>query len=195
MDELGPRLRDARVAKNLTLEEIAYATKIPKSSLAALEAGRFETLPAPVFVRGFIRAYARVVGADPNPLVRLYEATARPPEPPEDMSLRAVGVRGADARPASEPSRPSRIERHLDPERKLVPLQPVSERRQGGFRSGFALLAVVAVGLLVAAWLLVGGKPQPLDTDARAPTAPVMHDRIDGLPSLDATTGTRAAPR
>jgi len=191
MDELGPRLRDARVAKNLTLEDVAHATKIPKSSLAALEAGRFETLPAPVFVRGFIRAYARVVGTDPNPLVRIYEATARPPEPPEDKSL-TVGPRTAEARAGSEPSR---IEKRLDPERKLVPLQPVSEHRQGGFRGGFALLAVVAVGLLVAAWLLVGGKPQSLDTNARAPTAPVMHERIDGLPSLDATPATRASPR
>ena len=193
MDELGPRLRDARAAKNLTLEEVAHATKIPRSSLACLEAGQFEALPAPVFVRGFIRAYARVVGVDPNPLVRLYEATGRPPEPPADQSFRTVGARTNEGRPGSEPSR---IEKRLDPERKLVPLQPVSERRQGGgFRGGFALLAVVAVGLLVAAWLLVGGKPQQLDTNARAPTAPVMHERIDGLPSLDATPGAGTSPR
>ncbi len=192
MDEVGPKLRDARAAKNLSLEDIAFATKIPRASLAHLEAGRYEALPAAVFVRGFIRAYARVVSLDANTLIRLYEATGRPPEPTQDESIRGLGLRGVDgSRQVEDPNRPNSIERRLDPKRKLVPLQPVSERREGGFRGGYTLLAVVAVGLLVAAWLLVGGKTPSEGTTARLPNAPVMHDRIDGLPSLDADRTVR----
>lgn len=196
MDEVGPKLRDARVAKNLSLEDIAFATKIPRASLAHLEGGRYETLPAAVFVRGFIRAYARVVNLDPNALIRLYEATGRPPEPTQDESIRGLGLRGVDgSRSVEDPNKPANsIERRLDPKRKLVPLQPVSERREGGFRGGYTLLAVVAVGLLVAAWLLVGGKTPSEGTSARLPNAPVMHDRIDGLPSLDADRTNPGSP-
>jgi len=206
MDELGSKLRDARVAKNLTLEDIAHTTKIPGASLAHLEAGRFEALPAPVFVRGFIRAYARVVGVDPSPFVRLYEATGRPLEP-VDESLLGLGPRKTEGRAGDE--RKSAVERRLDPrgpprgaafadpQHRLVPLQPVSERREGSLRGGFALLAIVAVGLLVAAWLLVGSRAPSLDanTNARFPLAPVMPEPIDGLPSLGLGPGTRTAPR
>lgn len=203
MDEVGPRLRDARAAKNLSLEDIAQATKIPKTSLMNLEAGHWDALPAPVFVRGFIRAYARVVGADPAAMVRLYEASPGPAEHPADGFGNQLGARSGDAprqagaRPqtgaspiargpdARPPSRPSAIERQLDPQRKLVPLQPVSYRRDSGLRGGYTLLAVVAVGLLVAAWLLVGGKTPRDTTTARTPLAPLMHERIDGVPSLD----------
>lgn len=185
-------LREARSNKHLTLDQVAAATKIPKSSLAHLEAGRFEALPAPVFVRGFIRAYARVVGLDPNQLVRLFEACtadddprARVPEPSPHLPRAPQG-----------PTSPTNIERRLDTNRKLVPLQPVSERREAGFRGGYTLLAVVAVGLLVAAWFLVGGKT-PGETAAaqRGPTTPALHERIDGLPSLDGGSTTTDAGR
>lgn len=178
-------LRDARIAKNLSLEDIANATKIPRTSLAHLEAGRYEALPAAVFVRGFIRSYARVVNLDANTLIRLFEVTGRPSEPVPDESIRGLGTRNPDgSKNVDDPNRPNAI--RLDPKRKLVPLVPVSERREGGFRGGYTMLAVVAVGLLVAAWLLVGNKTGSESADARLPTAPVMHDRIDGLPSLDA---------
>ena len=47
MDAVGPKLRDARIARSLTLEDIANTTKIPRSSLEHLEAERFDALPAP----------------------------------------------------------------------------------------------------------------------------------------------------
>lgn len=176
MDEVGSKLRDARVAKNLSLEDIATTTKIPRTSLENLEASNFGVLPAPVFVRGFIRAYARVVGADANAMVRLYEASAAPELHPSDGFRPATyGARGESGATDGASDGRSRIERHLDPRRKLVPLQPVSDRYNSGLRPGYTLLAVVAVGLLIAAWLLVGGKnPGDDGVSARTPHIPAL---------------------
>lgn len=198
--EVGQKLRDARTQAGVSLDEVAVATRIPKVSLARLEEGRYDLLPAPVFVRGFIRAYARVIQADPNPFVRLYEARAEAGSPSaatHDAPLSAAAARvGAVGRrlgygPADEPASPRELDRQtrgprLDPAEKLVPLQPVSMRREGGLRGGFMLIAVAAAGLLIAAWVLVGQKKEGADNAAQLPTAPVIHERIDGMPSFDA---------
>ena len=47
----------------------------------ALEADQHADLPAPVYVRGFIRAYCEQVGADPARALRLYDAQAVPDPP------------------------------------------------------------------------------------------------------------------
>ena len=45
-------------------------TRVPLSTLRAIEAGDEENLPAPVFLRGFVRAYAKCVGLDPQAMMR-----------------------------------------------------------------------------------------------------------------------------
>ena len=55
-------------------------TKIPERSLERLEAGRFADLPGDVFVRGFLRSYARCVGLDPEEIVRTYGELATKPD-------------------------------------------------------------------------------------------------------------------
>src|SRR5690606_16750342 len=67
--EMGERLRATRIGHALTLEEAEQTTKINRVYLAALEEGRFETLPAPVYARGFMRSYARYLGIDPEEAV------------------------------------------------------------------------------------------------------------------------------
>jgi cytoskeletal protein RodZ len=67
----GGYLRRAREARRLPLEDVAQKTKIKIEFLRWLEEGALERLPAAVFVRGFARAYAQVVGASQD------EATAR----------------------------------------------------------------------------------------------------------------------
>ena len=68
------RLRDHREQQSLSLDEIASETRIPMRSLQSLESGKFEQLPADVFVRGFLRSYARCVGLDADDTVRRYSA-------------------------------------------------------------------------------------------------------------------------
>jgi cytoskeletal protein RodZ len=60
----GENLRQARQARNITLQEIAASTKISSRALQALEDEHFEQLPGGIFNKGFVRAYARCVGLD-----------------------------------------------------------------------------------------------------------------------------------
>ncbi|MBW1678698.1 MAG: helix-turn-helix domain-containing protein [Deltaproteobacteria bacterium] len=72
MESLGERLRKGREEKNISLEEVARTTKISKSVLRALENDQYNSLPAPVFVRGFIRFYSRYAGLNEKELLSLY---------------------------------------------------------------------------------------------------------------------------
>jgi cytoskeleton protein RodZ len=67
------QLKQAREAKALKLEDIAAKTFIPLRLLKAMDEERFERLPEPVFVQGFIRRYADQVGLDGQAMARQFE--------------------------------------------------------------------------------------------------------------------------
>ena len=71
---LGERLRSARKARALTLEQVCDALHLDESVILALEDERFETLGAPVFVRGHLKTYARLVGLSPDAVLSAYRA-------------------------------------------------------------------------------------------------------------------------
>jgi cytoskeletal protein RodZ len=54
------------------IDQIAAVTKISPTYLRFLEEERFEDLPAPVYVRGFVGAYARCIGLEPERVVSGY---------------------------------------------------------------------------------------------------------------------------
>jgi cytoskeleton protein RodZ len=89
---IGQSLRDARTARNLSLEQAAQDTRISIRFLEALEEEDFTALPAPVYVRGFLRSYANYLGIDPQPLVE---------------GLRANEENGAAHRRSADPFQPS----------------------------------------------------------------------------------------
>jgi cytoskeleton protein RodZ len=66
MAAVGAFLRELRVKRGLSLEELARVTRVARPYLEALENDAFTSLPAPVFTRGFIRAYCQAVGAPPE---------------------------------------------------------------------------------------------------------------------------------
>src|SRR5262245_21128908 len=61
-ETFGSCLRRAREDRALTIGDISASTKVPRSAIEQLEAGTLSSLPAHVFVRGFIRSYAKAVG-------------------------------------------------------------------------------------------------------------------------------------
>ena len=65
----GSRLTAARTAAGLSIAEVARQLKLSPLQVEALETGEHKKLPGPVFVRGFMRNYARLVNLDPVPLI------------------------------------------------------------------------------------------------------------------------------
>lgn len=98
----GEELRRERLIREVTLEEISGATKISIRLLKALESSDLVRLPAPVFTRGFIRAYSRHLGLDPEEMVNAYLADVAPEKGreaggPKSGRLRSRFLRGRRA--------------------------------------------------------------------------------------------------
>ncbi|MGB1252112.1 MAG: helix-turn-helix domain-containing protein [Candidatus Promineifilaceae bacterium] len=76
MDEVGNILRDQREKLGYTLSRAEDRLKIQSRYLTALEEGRYDVLPTPVHVRGYLRNYAKFLELDPQPLLDSYQASA-----------------------------------------------------------------------------------------------------------------------
>jgi curved DNA-binding protein CbpA len=70
----GLRLRRTRLFRGYEIDEIAEATKVSGAHLRNIEDENFIDLPAEVYVRGFVTAYAKTIGLDPKLVVPSYMA-------------------------------------------------------------------------------------------------------------------------
>jgi cytoskeleton protein RodZ len=97
MSTLGIRLRELREAKGVSLDDIARSTRVGRRHLEALETDTWAELPAPVFVKGFIRAYCDFLDASPDEPLRLYQEASGEPVKAERVqrATRAVPSRRA----------------------------------------------------------------------------------------------------
>jgi cytoskeletal protein RodZ len=77
MESIGRYLRQAREARAMSVEEISRATRIPVVSIEKIEADHFDDLPGEVFVRGFLRSYARAVSLSVEDVLAMYTASRR----------------------------------------------------------------------------------------------------------------------
>lgn len=100
MESIGRHLKSAREARGMSVEEIARATRIPIASVERIEADHFDDLPGEVFVRGFLRAYARAVSMPVDDVLARYTASRRvawvtpvPIASPQGQSSRPAGRR------------------------------------------------------------------------------------------------------
>jgi cytoskeleton protein RodZ len=73
MKSLGEYLRAERLARGISLEQISADTRISMNMLHAIEDGNNEQLPAPVLIKGFLRAYAKQIGLDPEGVIIEYQ--------------------------------------------------------------------------------------------------------------------------
>ena len=82
MPALGERFRAAREARGLTLSEVAEQIRIRSVYLGAIEEENWPVIGAPVYIRGFLRTYARALSLDPEEAVRDFNELTAAPEPP-----------------------------------------------------------------------------------------------------------------
>src|SRR5215218_8981942 len=102
---VGRRLRLAREGRGLSVAEVAARTKIPMRQLTCIEGEEYDQVPGGIFVRGHIRAMARVVGLDPLDATEHFEEETRP-RPPVMPTQQEEENRGPRMRMAAEPAEP-----------------------------------------------------------------------------------------
>lgn len=84
----GKRLAEARRLRDVSIVEIAKELHLDEPKVRALEQNRFDTLGAPVFVKGYIRKYAELVGVPVDAVLADYAQFERRDEPPPIVGLR-----------------------------------------------------------------------------------------------------------
>lgn len=151
MKEIGDLLREARVKRKLSLEEINDTTKIRLDQLEAIEAGDFQKLPGEVYVKGFIMNFARAVGLDEHEVLQKYYELKR--------------VAETEASPADEELPDDRFSsgegplppRYVPPEisRSGQPFKVEKQKLRNSLRKK-AYLKLVIGGLILAVLLACG---------------------------------------
>ena len=70
----GERLASKRSEKELSINQVAREIKIEPHVIEMIENNEFESIGAPVFVKGYLRQYSELVGLDPNLIIEKYNA-------------------------------------------------------------------------------------------------------------------------
>ena len=157
MSSFGEELRRERELREISLREIAEATKISLRYLDALERNDFRHLPGGVFNKGFVRAYSQFIGIDPEGMVNAYLLELKSQE---SRSLEGKGDGGRGGAPGGRVSPREATERRT---RFVAP-----QRLWRGIAL-LALLIAAAVLLGYAAfriWRSVGSSTEPTRTSA-----------------------------
>ncbi len=173
LQEMGAKLRQERERRGLTLDEIILKTKISRPNLEAIEAGRKEGLPHPVYAKGFVKNYARMLGLDPEEYGRALSMEYAVAE--DDF-----GTPPTTERPMAVPERRSRTQVRKSRAQSLVLL----------------LLVVLAVGGVLIFMLRTPGERMvepPLPVEQAAPeAAPVP--ALETAPKAAASETETATP-
>jgi hypothetical protein len=144
MDEIGGRLREARMRAKIDINEVELRTKIRAKYLRAIENEEWDLLPGDVYAKSFIRTYGEYLGLD---TLQLIEDFKRHQERPSDNELRPIAPRSRDR------------ERDRRPRGPLIPPW-----------LAVALVLVAIVVVLAIVGLNTGNKGATTSTQASTPT-------------------------
>jgi cytoskeletal protein RodZ len=175
MSSLGQYLSGLRQERGLSIDEMARSTRVAARYLEALESDDFGALPAPVFTKGYIRAYCQAVGVAASEALTRYAG-----------SVASVAV-------ANPPTVAPRSAQTTDN----------SRRARGTLLVSFVLLVGFGLALFVVALFLQSGRPEtgarrsePPSAAAPRPTTPAAAGAREAasIPPPAATAPTPAAP-
>jgi cytoskeletal protein RodZ len=146
---IGEDLAAARQRAGLTLADVSQRTRIREAIVRGIESDSYADCGGDFYARGFIRAIAQTVGADPGPLIRDYDAAHQPAQAPTTARLLGPGT------PASP-----------------------AERRRLNWSAMLALALAVAIGVAAYLFVSAPGHPLTAARTERQhaapPTAPVV---------------------
>ena len=97
---LGEYLREQRLQKGLSLQDISLRTKIKMNYLQALEEGHYDQLPVDTYIKGFLGSYSEVLDVQYEKLIELYSAE-RPETPTQVLRSAPGGIEFASTKKIS----------------------------------------------------------------------------------------------
>jgi cytoskeletal protein RodZ len=160
MEGLGKKLKDARLARNLTLEEAGRMTKIRPGRLGEIENEDFSQFASLAYAKGFLLIYGKFLEVDVSPYLEAFETSE---------SVTVDGYAYLQDNPEPPPSRPAVSRR---PRRTSS-----SGGGGGGGRSSFAPL-VIGIIVLIIGFIAIRSilelqrlKPRTPNTPAASPSA------------------------
>ena len=177
----GALLKQARERSGASIADIAASTRLDETLVKALEESRYDAFPAPAYVYGYVRAYAREVGLDGDTLVRRLSAAEQEP-----AARRRGGV-------------PPRLKESSKELEWLQPMKPpLADRTQRYVGALFGgVVAVVLIAAAVVLWMAARTSDWPFAAiDDAQPESRAGEDSptvADGQPSPSSST-TAAAP-
>jgi cytoskeletal protein RodZ len=186
--EIGNYLRQQRERQSLSLVEVASATFIHLPVLEALEAGAVESLPEPVYVRGFIRRYSEVLKIDGEALIQKLSSipktagTAVPPEAIHRLSespaplTKTVEVATADSKLLGEETE---TRKKLPPTTQGIPF--------------WTYLLGLAAAVAVGAWYFLARLPA-IDSPSKETPSPTVEVSPPITPSPTSPAPAASAP-
>ncbi|HXV19076.1 MAG TPA: RodZ domain-containing protein [Candidatus Omnitrophota bacterium] len=89
---IGNTLKDARLKKSITLEEVHARIKIHPRVLQLLEENKFDKLPSPLFAKSFLKSYAEFLEINPEQILENYEKQAKT-EPEQVLYIKPAALR------------------------------------------------------------------------------------------------------
>jgi cytoskeleton protein RodZ len=165
LDTPGKQLRRGREARKLEISQIATSLRITSQVVEALERDDYEHLPSPVFVSGYIRSYARLVGLDPGLLNKQFHRLHPDAEP-------LTGETG-------ETTHHQRVE---------------TAPEQDGGGSGSWVIAMVIILALAGAGVIWWVSRPPTDATVASPGASIAEEPQPGSATRSATgSGLRSS--
>ncbi|WP_196426557.1 helix-turn-helix domain-containing protein [Lysinibacillus cavernae] len=146
--ELGTRLKEARLSKGYSLDDLQEITKIQKRYLVGIEEGNYSIMPGSFYVRAFIKQYAEAVGLNAEEILETYKSEL--PATPNDQVSQSMT------------NSPSRRKVTKGPSNKMMEAMPK------------IIVALFIVVIIVAIWVLWQSKNSAGPSEVENPTPPEM---------------------
>ncbi|WP_313150392.1 helix-turn-helix domain-containing protein [Lysinibacillus capsici] len=148
--ELGTRLKEARLSKGYSLDDLQEITKIQKRYLVGIEEGNYSIMPGSFYVRAFIKQYAEAVGLDAEEILETYKNEL--PSTPNDQVSQSMT------------NSPSRRKVTKGPSNKMMEAMPK------------IIVALFIVVIIVVIWVLWQSKNSPGTSEDNNSTPEIEYD-------------------
>ena len=200
---IGETLAQARHQAGLTLAQVSKRTRIRETIIRKIEADDFSDCGGDFYARGHIRAIAKVVGTDPEPLIEEYDTDHRATGPMATVSLDELLATSAPQRHRPDlPTAWARVTAASAPVARKASAGAGAVRNQVTSRRGSALgtarwavvvcVALIVVALGFIALHVLAGAPPTAAPSAAGKHAGTGHDAGHGRPGPAAKSSHRA---